>query len=230
MRHLLLCLLFSTQPALAQDHIRPEAILGLAAHLHRAEADIAAELAEVAPQFRATRHRAIEVSGDPFLALVTGAFGPTGPHRPAGLAHCARYGLETRDLLASHAASDPEVFPIVSTLRVGGDDTEVWPEDAIALFRCIFAWDDPRRIAPWTATEAEASMQGAFAQITRTDGDSFQAPEGGATHSQYGPDGFRLIGHAGPDQSYYRVESLTVVRYISHQRVVLRAFLLGGGV
>jgi hypothetical protein len=219
---LVLCLL--PLSAAAQDQIRAADILGLADDLHRAPAALTAELARVAPQFRITRTRALDVPGDPFLALIDGAFGPRGGPRPAGLVHCARYGIETRDLLASHPASDPEIFPLFAALRVAGDDAAVWPEDAIALFRCIFTWDDARRIAPWPEAEVAALLADGFAEVIRRDDRGL----GAATH--YGAEGFRLDGIGGPEGSYYRVERLSVVRNISHQQVMLRVFLLGGGV
>lgn len=216
--------------ASAQERLEPSDVAALARSVHLPRADIVDQLTDIAPGFRLRPSRTPGIAEDPFLWTLSAAFGAaTGP-LPAGFVHCVRYGLATRDILSSHAASDPLVFPIVTALRIETDDLEVWPDDAVALMRCSFAWDDAGRLIPWAEAEAADIIAGDFAQVTRVDDAAIRAQSGSHILPQYGETGFRLAGRDGPRESYYWVERLMVSRQISHQRVMLRVFLLGGGV
>lgn len=214
----------------AQERLHPTDVTELARSVHLPRADIVEHLAIIAPGFRLRPSRTPDIAEDPFLWTLNAEFGAaTGP-LPAGFVHCVRYGLATRDILASHTASDPQVFPIFTALRIETDDLTVWPDDAIALMRCSFAWDDARRLTPWAEAEAAGIIADDFAQVTRVDDALIRAQSGSHILPQYGETGFRLAGRDGPRESYYWVERLMVSRQISHQRVMLRVFLLGGGV
>lgn len=236
MRILCLALAFGfclAPPAPAQDRLGPRDVTDLAAMAHLQRGAMSDRLRAIVPGFRLRASRPLDIPGDPFLWVLNAAFGAPGERLPAGLIHCVRFGLATRDLLTSHSASDPAVFPIFTTLRVEADDAEVWPEDAVALMRCSFAWDDARRIAPWSEAEAATIVHpgsdDGFATVTRRDDAMIQAESGRHIRPQFGEDGFRLTGRDGPRGGHYWFESLTVSRQITHQRVALRVFLLGGG-
>ncbi len=217
--------------ALAQAELRGEAVSHLPELVHMGREAFEAELTIALPELRIERgSRPDGAFDDPLFWTIRGAFGPVGDGIPAGLVHCARYGLATRDLLTSRAVSDPEIFPILIATRAEADDAEIWPDEAIALLRCSFAWDDARRIRPWRRSEAEVWVQDLFTAITRRDDASIRAQSGQHIRDQYGTDGFRIIGRDGPRRSYYWWESLEITRQLSHQRVAFRVFLLSGGV
>jgi len=230
MRMVVLVLLLLSAPvrALAQEAVPRAIFLDLATEAHRPMSQIADTLSDGLPQFRTLPIGALAPSSDPFFAVLEGAFGAPGAQRHAGLVHCARYGIDTRDLLTSRPASDPAVFPILSALRAATDDPEVWPPDAIALFRCTVAWDDARRLRPWAEATARALVVPNFAILARRDDAMIRAEAGDHIGARYGADGFRLTGRDDPRSSHMWLESLTVSREISHQRVTFRAFLLGG--
>ena len=210
----------------------PGAVEDLTGQAHFGEMAFLAELQAHVPGFLA-RSGPPDVSAtedDPFYWVIQGSFGAPGGRIPAGLVHCARYGLAIRDQMAARRVSDPEVFPLLTATRAERDDLEIWPEEAVALLRCSFAWDDALRLRPWTEDEAHALLALGFAETVRVDDTVIRAEEGEHIRAQYGADGYRLVGRDGPRSSYHWVERVQVVRQISHQRVSFRVFLMGGGV
>lgn len=216
-------------PAAAQDRIDGAAIFALARSAHLGAEDVGDAVARMAPGFSDQTHARLD-SADPMLWVFTAAFGAPDRDLPAGLIHCARYGLDTRDRLAAHTASDPAVFSLLSALRPAVDDAEHWPPDAIAVMRCSFSWDDARRIHPWTEAEANAAIGPDFSSITRTDDADLRARAGDHIRPQYGPGGFRLEARDSPHRGHIWLDRALVIRQLSHQRVEFRAYLLGGGV
>ena len=224
----LICLAL-TGPALAQDRLEGGAVFALAEAAHLGGEAVADRVADIAPGLSDLDPRAPD-SADPMLWVFTAAFGAPGPDRPAGLIHCARYGLDTRDRLAAHAASDPVVFPLVAALRPGTDDAALWPADAIAVMRCSFSWDDARRLTPWTEAEARVAIGPGFASLDRTDDATLRAEAGDHIRPQYGPGGFRLEARDRARDGHVWLERATAIRQLSHQRVSFRVYLLGGSV
>lgn len=218
-------------PGAAQEELRPEDLSGLAGLVHLPRDGFEGRLREILPGYRRTGvPRGTEgIAGDPFLWVFEGAFGAGGQALPAGLVHCARYGLATREALLGRAVSDPEVFPVVSALRGEAEDIARWPEEAVAVLRCSFAWDDARRLRPWAAAEAADLVGPLFAEVTRRDDASLGIGGTGRGDPIYGVEGFQITGRDGPRSSFSWLESLRVTRQILYQRVVIRIYLLGGG-
>ncbi len=227
----LFCLIGSAQ---AQNAARllPSDVVMLAEGPHLDADAFQAAVAVRVPGFRIRQTRLPAGPEDPFLFVLSGEFGAPAPMRyglPAGLVHCARYGLETLDLMRGRAMSDPVIFALGSALRAQTDDLGVWPPEALALLRCSFSWDDARRLSPWSEADTVAILDGAFAEIRRIDDASVARMTGTALTPQYGAEGFRLTGRDGQRESHYWIESIDVSRQLSHQRVSFRAFLLGAG-
>lgn len=157
---------------------------------------------------------------DPFLWTIAGRFGDApgmASGRAGGVVRCARYGLETRDLLREAELSDPSIFVLFSATLAAHDDAKVWPEEAIARLSCMITWDDPRRVAILDQVTAQRAIDARFRRLTTR--------ESSADRS-----GYSVLGRDGEADGTVWVESARIERGPAHQAIRFRAFLLNGGV
>lgn len=152
---------------------------------------------------------------DPFLWAISGSFGPNGTRTvPGAIFACARYGLSTREFFAEQGFSTWQSFQLMGRVIPQTDDTNVWPEGAVARLFCSFVWDDERVVLILPEAPARAALNAVFEQVII-----------GSTSA----DVYRMDATLGPDDSVAQVESATVILTQGHQSVTFRSFLMGGG-
>lgn len=168
---------------------------------------------------------------DPFLWSITGVFGAplAGTSRPGGIVVCARYGLATRDRLSEVPLSDPEVFMLLGETLAAPDDAEAWPDGAVARVSCMLTWDDTRRVAIVSEEVATVAWRERFDSVTRQD-DAMRTAAGWPEGVPFfGPRGYRVEGHRPGGGPTAVLESALIERRPAHQRLVVRSFLMNGG-
>lgn len=168
---------------------------------------------------------------DPWLWSIAGRFGTPVPGigTPGGIVVCARYGIETRDLMAQSSLSDPGVFMLLGATLAASDDAQVWPEGAIARLSCMMTWDDTRRVAILPPEPVQAALEAQFARVARSGDAEFYGERWQDYAPIFGDDGYRFDGQDGQRDSVVVVESALIERRVSHQRIVFRSFLMAGG-
>lgn len=185
-------------------------------------------LADTIDGFRANPARRVPgLAGDDiYFWSVTGRFGAdfAGASVPGGILACARYGLETRDRLATIRLSDPAAFPVMRQAMILSDDRDAWPDGAVARLVCALTWDDGRRVAPMAEAEVLAVLGGFETVETRPD------PRAGVGGLRvFGPGGYRITARDGPSDGTVVVEAIWVDRLATHQQFRFRSFLIGAG-
>ncbi|GAB5445851.1 MAG: hypothetical protein Gyms2KO_07240 [Gymnodinialimonas sp.] len=196
-------------------------ILGIAAHAHLDRTGVLRELGAVVPLSVAAETPLSRAPNDPFLWSLTGSFGGTGAHpRPGAIFACARYGLETRDVIAANGLASRQTFALMRFAQPQFDDTAVWPEGAVARLYCSFVWDDARVVE----IMAEAATREGLGALFQTLTDRPAPPQ------IYGEEGYRIDATGGRDDSVVQVESARMTLTLGHQSLTFRSFLMGGGV
>ena len=233
MARLILLALVLILPAAGQAQpvvLEPAALLDLARRPYLDRAAMRDRLAGGLGGFVADRPAPVPalVAGDPFYWALAGRFGaplPVETGVPGGLAICARYGLETRDLLAGMGLSDPRAFALLRQALILADDAAAWPEGAVARLACSITWDDARRVAPLSGEGVRALLDPVFDTVQ---GRIRQVPEAEGPRV-FGPPDYRIGATGGPRDAAVFLESVRIERLATHQRIRLRAFLMGGG-
>lgn len=165
--------------------------------------------------------------GDPFFWSIDGQFGAPfeATTVPGGLVSCARYGLETRDLISVVSLSDPAAFAMMRQAVILSDDNVAWPEGAVARLVCSLTWDDARRVVPLDADTVLQVLSEQFADITHHPDPRGQS--GGLR--VFGPGGYRIVARDGPADSFVTLDLIAVDQLATHQQLRFRSFLMGSG-
>ncbi len=193
--------------------------------------DAAAEILDSAlPEFEAeaVSSRARPTEGDPYFWALSGHFGPplAESAAPGGVATCARYGQETLAYLQQRPSSDPAVFPLIQRAVILHDDAAAWPEGAVARLVCAITWDDMRRVAPLALSEVDRVLQDMFERYS-SGPDPSEEPD---SVRVFGPGGYVVLARDGPSDLTVHVDMAHVMQLATHQLILFRSYLMGGGV
>ena len=138
---------------------------------------------------------------------------------------CARYGRLTQERLQELPSSDPRVFPLMRQAAILHDDASAWPEAAVARLVCQVTWDDGRRVAPLERTAVEQVLADRFTHVIST-ADPAERP---GSVRVFGPGGYVIEGQGGPADMIRVVDRAEIRQVATHQLILLRSYLLGGG-
>lgn len=217
----------------APAEVDPGAILALAERPWQGRDAVLDDLAVALPGFAVDGRRFDQglSPDDPWLWSITGRFGAARADLPApgGIVACARYGLATRDRLAGADLAEPGIFRLLGATMAAPDDAAVWPDAAVARLSCMITWDDTRRVAILPEAELRPFLEARFEAVTRIGDRELQGENWESYAPVFGPEGYRFVARAGPETSAARVESMVVELRVTHQRILIRAFLMGGG-
>lgn len=213
-------------PASAQDQpplIFPLLdILEIAQHAHLDRNGFRQQLTGILP-LSVTQTTIPNTPLDPFLWSLSGSFGTeTSPQTPGAIFGCARYGLGTREAFAQHGFTASETFALMRYAQPQFDDTEIWPDGAVARLHCAFVWDDALVVEIMGAGDARAGLAAHFDTLT-------ERPQTDRTRIVYGEDGYRIDAANGLENSVVQVESARMTLTLGHQSLSFRSFLMGGG-
>ena len=166
--------------------------------------------------------------GDLYFWSLEGRFGLQieGTRAPGGVVTCARYGRVTLDRLQNLPSSDPRVFPLMRQAAILHDDASAWPEQAVARLVCLVTWDDGRRVAPLDRVAVEQVLNDRFTTVA-SGPDPAERPN---SVRVFGPGGYVIEAQGGPTDMLRLMDRAEVRQVATHQLILLRGFLLGGGV
>lgn len=224
LRALILLGLISPAPAFAQDPVQIDlpALIALVSEPWRDAVGFEAELAESLPRLRILRDEVSESINDPMAWLRDGEFAAIPGIVPVGgYVFCARVGIATRDALVEGALNSRARFDLYSRYLIESDLIAAWPEAAIARLSCQITWDDTRAVSILSEMQVNAVLTDAFATLRDTQ------PSG--QDAFYGPDGYRLLGRSGVQNSLVILDQAEVVLTRRHQALRIRSFLLNAG-
>ncbi|MGI3184893.1 hypothetical protein [Nioella aestuarii] len=190
---------------------------------------VAMQLAEALPLFSPLPEPAAPspTEGDLYFWSVEGRFGLPieGVSAPGGLVTCARYGRITLDRLQELPSSDARVFPLMRQAAILHDDATAWPEAAVARLVCQVTWDDGRRVGPLAGDAVQLILSEQFTTV-RVIADPAERP---ASVRVFGPGGYVIEGQGGPSDMVRVIDRAEVRQVATHQLILLRSYLLGGG-
>lgn len=166
--------------------------------------------------------------GDGYFWAIEARFGLSmaGTRAPGGVLTCARYGRITLERLQAVPSSDPAVFPLMRQAAILHDDAQAWPEQAVARLACLITWDDARRVAPLDPAGVLSLLADRFSRISHGP-DPGEQPGGVRV---FGPGGYVISARDGPADLIRVVDRAEISQTGTHQLIVLRSYLLGGGV
>jgi len=198
-----------------------------APYLHRAA--FLDHLEAALGQFQPTLAQAVPspAEGDGYFWAIEARFGlPMEETRaPGGVVTCARYGRITLERLQLVPSSDPQVFPMMRQAAILHDDASAWPEQAVARLVCLITWDDARRVAPLDRHVVLAQLSSRFAAVSE-DPDPAEVPGGVRV---FGPGGYLIEALTGPATLTHVMDRAGISQTGTHQLILLRSYLLGGG-
>lgn len=216
---------------LRADPVPPDlaALLDIMAAPFQQREAVAAQLADALPLFNPLPEPVAPgpTEGDLYFWSVEGRFGlpVEGVHAPGGLVICARYGRVTLERLQDLPSSDARVFPLMRQAAILHDDAGTWPEAAVARLVCQVTWDDSRRVAPLARDAVQATLSNRFSTVLVTP-DPAERP---ASVRVFGPGGYVIDGQGGPSDMIRVIDRAEVRQVATHQLILMRSFLLGGG-
>jgi hypothetical protein len=216
---------------LRADPVPPDlgALLDIAEAPFQQRDAVERQLAGALPQFSPSPEPAQPgpTVGDLYYWSLEGRFGLhiAGTNAPGGFVTCARYGRITLDRLQELPSSDPRVFPLMRQAAILHDDASAWPEQAVARLVCQVTWDDGRRVAPLERDTVEELLSDRFAMVLSRP-DPAERP---ISVRVFGPGGYVIEGQGGPADMIRVVDRAEVRQVATHQLILLRGFLLGGG-
>lgn len=229
--HALILLPLPTGVALA-DPVPPDlaALLDIVDAPYQQRDLVLSQLEEALPLFVPLQEQPLPATArsDPYFWSLEGHFGLPieGALAPGGFVTCARYGRFTLERLQELPSSDRRVFPLMRQAAILHDDATAWPEAAVARLVCLVSWDDGRRVAPLDRDAAELVLSSRFAGVVSTP-DPAERPN---SVRVFGPGGYMIEALSGSDGPIRFFDRAEIQQVATHQLILMRSFLLGGGV